>query len=125
MVTMGDTPVDEVNGVGIPRHIKLIDQNVNLLAELAYAIKKNGAVASFELNHPGNTARNPDGGPPGGPDGFVRPDGCTVLEMDEDMIATRWSATPRPPLSSSGRDGICASYTAPMAGCWPVPVPGL
>lgn len=61
MVTMGDTPVDEVNGVGIPRHIKLIDQNVNLLAELAYAIKKNGAVASFELNHPGNTARNPDG----------------------------------------------------------------
>ena len=33
MVTMGDTPVDEVNGVGIPRHIKLIDQNVNLLAD--------------------------------------------------------------------------------------------
>ena len=87
MVTMGDTPVDEVNGVGIPRHIKLIDQNVNLLAELAYAIKKNGAVASFELNHPGNTARNPDGRPAWGPDGFVRPDGCTVLEMDEDMIA--------------------------------------
>lgn len=87
MVTMGDTPVDEVNGVGIPRHIKLIDQNVNMLAEMAYAIKKNGAVASFELNHPGNVARNDDGRPAWGPDGFVRPDGCTVLEMDEEMIA--------------------------------------
>ena len=87
MVTMGDTTVDEVNGQGIPRHIKLIDENVNMLAEMAYAIKKNGAVANFELNHPGNTARNSDGRPAWGPDGFVRPDGTTVLEMDEDMIA--------------------------------------
>lgn len=54
MVTMGDTTVDEVNGQGIPRHIKLIEENVNMLAEMAYAIKKNGAVANFELNHPGN-----------------------------------------------------------------------
>lgn len=87
MVTMGDTTVDEVNGQGIPRHIKLIPEHINTLAEMAYAIKKNGAVASFELNHPGRTARNPDGRPAWGPDGFVREDGTTVLEMDEDMIA--------------------------------------
>lgn len=86
MVTMGDTPVDEVNGTGIPRHVKLIDKNVNTLAEMAFAIKKNGAVASFELNHPGRAARNADGRPAWGPDGFVRPDGTTVLEMDEEMI---------------------------------------
>lgn len=87
MVTMGDTTVDEVNGQGIPRHVMLIDKHVNTLAEMAYAIKKNGAVASFELNHPGDTGRNPDGRPAWGPTGFVRADGTTVLEMDEDMIA--------------------------------------
>lgn len=86
MVTMGDTTVDEVNGCGIPRHIVLEDRHVNMIAEMAFNIKKNGAVASFELNHPGETARNAGGKPAWGPTGYVRPDGVTVLEMDEEMM---------------------------------------
>lgn len=87
MVTVGDTPVDEENGVGIPRHIKLIDQNVNKLSELAFAIKANGAVANFELNHPGRMAENRHNGKPAwGPSAFKRPNGGIVLEMDESMM---------------------------------------
>ena len=86
MVTMGDTTVDEVYGGGIPRHVKLIPENVNHLAELARAIKAYGAVASFELNHPGNAGRNANGEPVYGPSEEDRSDGVHVHAMDEKMI---------------------------------------
>lgn len=87
MVTIGDTPVDEENGVSIPRHLQLVDRNVNKLSELAFQIKANGAVASCELNHPGIYARNPHNGKPAwGPCALTKEDGGEVLAMDEEMM---------------------------------------
>jgi 2,4-dienoyl-CoA reductase-like NADH-dependent reductase (Old Yellow Enzyme family)/thioredoxin reductase len=89
MVTIGDTPVDEYHGVSIPSHIILEESKAPFIAELAAAIKENGSVASFELNHSGQAAQpksNREGGLPWGPTGFVRKDGVQVLEMTEEMM---------------------------------------
>ncbi|NTV90468.1 MAG: FAD-binding protein, partial [Clostridiales bacterium] len=59
------------------------------LCTLTEAIKAHGAIASIQLNHVGNV-NHPDcigGKNPIGPSGFVRPDGVTVDEMDEEMIS--------------------------------------
>jgi 2,4-dienoyl-CoA reductase-like NADH-dependent reductase (Old Yellow Enzyme family)/NADPH-dependent 2,4-dienoyl-CoA reductase/sulfur reductase-like enzyme len=57
--------------------------------ELTMAIKEHGAVASMEINHSGagNHPKNiPGRKNPIGPTGYVREDGITVDEMDEEMM---------------------------------------
>jgi 2,4-dienoyl-CoA reductase-like NADH-dependent reductase (Old Yellow Enzyme family)/thioredoxin reductase len=58
--------------------------------ELTMAIKEHGAVASMEINHSG-AANHPkniiDHRNPIGPTGYLREDGITVDEMDEEMMA--------------------------------------
>ncbi len=57
--------------------------------ELTMAIKEHGAVASMEINHSG-AANHPKNIPgrknPIGPSGYVREDGITVDEIDEEMM---------------------------------------
>lgn len=57
--------------------------------ELTMAIKEHGAIASLEINHSG-AANHPkniiDNRNPIGPTGYVREDGVTVDEMDEEMM---------------------------------------
>jgi 2,4-dienoyl-CoA reductase-like NADH-dependent reductase (Old Yellow Enzyme family)/thioredoxin reductase len=57
--------------------------------ELTMAIKEHGAVASMEINHTG-AANHPKNIPgrknPIGPSGYVREDGITVDEMDQEMM---------------------------------------
>lgn len=57
--------------------------------ELTMAIKEHGAIASMEINHSG-AANHPKNIPgrknPIGPSGYVREDGITVDEMDEEMM---------------------------------------
>ncbi len=57
--------------------------------ELTMAIKEHGAIASMEINHSGagNHPKNIKGYKnPIGPSGYVREDGITVDEMDEEMM---------------------------------------
>ena len=58
------------------------------VTEIAMAIKRHGAVASVELNHPGCAAqpKYSDGRSPIAPSGFTRDDGVEVLEMTEAQI---------------------------------------
>lgn len=58
------------------------------LSELALGIRRHGAVASVELNHPGPMAMpvHSGGRDPIGPMDFVRGDGVHVQAMDESMI---------------------------------------
>lgn len=58
------------------------------LTEVALAIRRHGAVASVELNHPGPMAMpiHSGGRNPIGPVSFVRGDGVQVDAMDEKMI---------------------------------------
>lgn len=84
-VTLGENPVDERGA-----HTKKLDMSsemLPLLAEIAQAIKENGAVASAELTH-GGTEANPlyNTKPIIGPVGLTREDGVVVQEMDEEIM---------------------------------------
>ena len=82
MVTIGDTPVDMRYGApGPATHLRLEKINAAAFNELSAAIHEGGAVASFELNHPGrmaNQKRNLNGEAPIGPMEWDRPDGVHV-----------------------------------------------
>ena len=57
MVTIGDTPVDMRYGApGPSTHLRFDRVNAAAFNELSDAIHEGGAVACFELNHPGRTA---------------------------------------------------------------------
>ena len=58
------------------------------LTEVALGIRRHGAVASVQLNHPGPQSQpaHSGGRNPIGPSAFVRPDGVQVDEMTEDDI---------------------------------------
>jgi len=58
------------------------------ITEIAMAIKRHGALASVELNHPGCDAKPQFSGGrlPIAPSGYIREDGIEVLEMTEEQI---------------------------------------
>ena len=89
-VTTGNTTVTAKYSDQLPGlRLNLEDINgQNYFTEVALAIKRAGAVASVELNHPGalsqphfSSRKNPIG-----PMGFVRADGVEVIQMDEALI---------------------------------------
>lgn len=90
MVTIGDTPVDMRFGApGPATHLRLEKINAAAFNELSAAIHEGGAVASFELNHPGltaNKARNLNGEDPLGPMELTRPDGVHVQAATREQL---------------------------------------
>lgn len=90
MVTIGDTPVDMRYGApGPATHLRLEKINASSFNELSAAIHEGGAVASFELNHPGRTAnkkRNLNGEDPIGPMDWERPDGVHVQAATREQL---------------------------------------
>lgn len=90
MVTIGDTPVDMKYGAPMPAtHLRLEKINAAAFNELSAAIHEGGAVASFELNHPGctaNKARNLGHDDPIGPMEFTRPDGVHVQAATREQL---------------------------------------
>lgn len=90
MVTIGDTPVDMRYGApGPATHLRLEKINAASFNELSAAIHEGGAVASFELNHPGRTAnkkRNLNGEDPIGPMEWTRPDGVHVQAATREQL---------------------------------------
>ncbi|MGN0563626.1 MAG: NADH:flavin oxidoreductase, partial [Candidatus Heritagella sp.] len=90
MVTIGDTPVELRYGApGLTSYLRFETVNAPGFNELSAAIHEGGAVASFELNHPGltaNKARNRNGEDPIGPMDFIRPDGTHVQAATREQL---------------------------------------
>ncbi len=93
-VTVSEADVDWEYGCRTDAFNKISDPNpkawhTGAFYELTMAIKEHGAVASMEINHSGaaNHPKNIIGHRnPIGPMGYVREDGITVDEMDEEMM---------------------------------------
>lgn len=89
-VTTGDSGVDiRYRSQAYSRNLTFGDEDCQPgLTEVALAIRRHGAIASVELNHPGPMANPKFSGDrnPIGPGAFVRGDGYKVDEMTEQDI---------------------------------------
>jgi len=90
-VTTGDVRVSPDYGeIEDWKILRFRDGGQPYITEIAMAIRRHGAIASVELNHPGSEAKAQFSGgrQPIGPSAFVRADGVEVLEMTEEQILT-------------------------------------